>query len=363
MIDVLHLMWNGEVGGAERAVFQLAHHQHLAGRRVAVGYGQATGHWCERARAAGVPVVDLGLGSGHDVAGTLRAVPALRGARIHHFHGMELALMVASCLFTGAGRIYTHRAGASEYSGRRGTTYRAAAPMMRRWFAVTGNTTHAAVGARKLFGLPASQPVATTYNGLDLSLLDATADRATLRRQEGVDDATVVIGTAANLRAWKRIDWLVEAAGRLPDGDWCVWILGEGPDGERLRELAARSPHPDRIRFLGRKEAMGSWLRAMDVFALPSGPEESFGNAAVEAMACGLPTIVAADSPGMIEHVEHEVTGLVVADEQDLARALAGLIEAPGRRRQLGETAVARVAERYTMERALEGYEAVYASL
>ena len=60
----------------------------------------------------------------------------------------------------------------------------------------------------------------------------------------------------------------------------------------------------------------------MDVFALPSGPEESFGNAAVEAMGVGLPTVVFADGGGLVEHVIDGETGFVVRDQAEFVQRL-----------------------------------------
>ena len=74
----------------------------------------------------------------------------------------------------------------------------------------------------------------------------------------------------------------------------------------------------------------------MDVFSLPSMGLESFGNAAVEAMALGLPTIVFADGGGLLEHVEHGRTGMVVETQAQLERAISQLMQDPSMRRELG---------------------------
>ena len=363
-LDVLHIMWRGDIGGAERAVYQLALHQHRdRRRRVGLAYGQAEGQWCALAREVGIPVIDLGMSGAGDPVATMRSVRHLRTARIHHFHGLELSLMIASSMVRGAGRIYTHRGGFATYHGRRALRYRAAGPLLRHRFLVTGNTHHATVSARRLFNLSPEAEVPTTPNGLDLTLLEPRTARETVRRGQGVAEGTVVIGTAANLRAWKRIDWIIDAAGRLADGDWTIWVLGEGPDRPRLEQLAASSPASARIHFLGARQQMGDWLRALDAFVLPSGPLESFGNAAVEAMACGLPVLVAADSPGLLEHVTHERNGLVFAEATEMTAQLEGLIADPRLRVRLGEAAAGHVRRTYAMEQAVDRYEAVYRGL
>lgn len=356
-------MWKGEVGGAERAVFQLALHQQRDGRRrVAIAYGQGTGYWHDQAREAGIPVIDLEMRHAGDVVALARSFRRLRAARIHHFHSLEVPLMYASTLVPGAARIYTHRGGYMQYTGRRALRYRLAGPILRRRFTITGNTAHAAASARLLWALPADEVIAVTYNAMDLSLLEPRVDRHAVRSSAGVSGDTVVLGTAANLRDWKRIDWLIDAAAQLR-GDWLIWIIGDGPAEARLRRLAAASPAASRIRFLGRQHDMGSWLHAMDVFTLPSNQLESFGNAAVEAMACGLPVVVAADSPGLAEHVRDGETGFIIDDPRGLAARLQALVDDPELRLRAAAAGAAHVRSAYTTERAVERYEAVYRRL
>lgn len=360
-IDLLHIMWQGEVGGAERAVYQLALHQHLRGdREVAIAFGQARGRWAEKAREAGIRVIDLKMRNGRDMRAMRRTARVFARSRIHHLHGIELPILVASSGVAGASRVYTHRGGLSPYEGRQAWRYRLAAPFIRHRFTVTGNTRHGAAAARKLFSIPRDVEIPATYNGLDFELLEARVDRVSVREREHVSPGTVVIGTAANLRPWKRIDWLIEAAGRMPPGDWAVWIMGDGPDRARLEALAQASPARDRIRFLGKQDQVADWLCAMDAFALPSGPLESFGNAAVEAMACGLPTIVARSSPGLVEHVSDGESGFVIDDVDDLRIRLEQLVADEALRDRLGTRARHYVRTTYTMERAVERYDAVY---
>lgn len=360
--SVVHVLWNGGIGGAQRAVYQLALHQHRAGTRpVALGFGRATGHYCRLAASAGIPVIDFDLASGADLATAVRARRLLRRFAIHHFHVAEPSLILASALIAGARRVYTHRGGLSNYGSRRALRYKLAAPLVRRFDALTG-TTQAAAAIERLFGMPTTR-VLRTFNGIDFDLLESQVERRRLRAERGLLPDTVVIGTAADLRAWKRIDWLTDAASRLRARSWQVWIVGDGEDRLRLEALAARSSVADRISFLGMQPAVGDWLRAMDVFVMPSGAEESFGNAVVEAMACGLPTLVSADCPAHTEHVTDGRTGFVVADAGQLAARLDELIEAPALRARLGEDGKRFVRERYPISRMVERFETIYGGL
>jgi glycosyltransferase involved in cell wall biosynthesis len=360
-MSVLHIGWNGDIGGAERAVHQLVVSQHVSGRRrVALGFGQARGPYCDLARSEGVRVLDFAMAGGSDVLAALHARQALRAFDIHHFHAAEPLLMLASTSCRSALRIYTHRAGLVDYHGRSAARYRLVRPLVRRFDAVTG-TAQAAAAAERWLDVPAAR-VVRTFNGIDFARLDAAAElsRDELRAKHGVAPDAVLIGTAANLRRWKRIDWLIEAAGRLRSDDWRIWIIGDGEDRARLQQLADRSGVGQRIQFHDMQDAIAGWLRALDVFVLPSGPEESFGNAVIEAMACGVAPIVSRDCPAHREHVADGRTGLVVDDPAQLATRLDDLIAGAAQRTRLGSAARQFVRETYPIERMVERFELLY---
>jgi glycosyltransferase involved in cell wall biosynthesis len=360
MTRVLHVLWNGDIGGAERAVYQLALHQRRSGGFLAaIGFGQASGHFSDRARESGIPVVDFALRSGRDLTALRRATRILDTYDVHHFHAPELVLMLAS-LQTNATRIYTHRAGRFAYRGRRAVRYRILGRLLRRFDAITGSR-QATLAIHDLYGIP-SDRIYTTFNGVDPALVAPSASPTDVRAHFGFSPDAVLVGTAGRLREWKRIDALIEAAGSLRPGGWGVVVIGDGPDRGRLERLARQSTARARIHFVGMQPQIGDWLSALDVFVLASGPEESFGNAAVEAMAAGLPTIVFDDSPALTEHVIDREIGFVVGTTRELAARLQELIDDRLLRERLGAAAAVFAVNKYSMARVADRFEAVYAS-
>lgn len=323
-----------------------------------IGYGQGRGDERRLALEHEIPVVDFRMRSGRDVLSLRRAIRLLQPYDVHHFHVAEPVLMLAS-MRTPALRVYTHRAGKIEYRKRQALRYRLAAPMIRRFDAITG-APQAAEAAESLFGIPSSA-VHATWNGVDPEVLKPSVPREELRRRYGFDPDTVLIGTAARLRELKRVDLLIEAVSGLAlDDKWQLVVVGDGPDRARLEALAKASPVGARITFVGMYPVIGDWLAALDVFALPSGGEESFGNAAVEAMVVGLPTIVFADSPALADHVTDGETGFVVETTTELSRRLRRLIEDAGLRRRVGAASAALVASRYSMAGIVERFDSIY---
>ena len=147
---------------------------------------------------------------------------------------------------------------------------------------------------------------------------------------------------------------------RLADRDVRCYILGDGPARPGLEEQVRRLGLQDRVIFTGKKERVGDYLQILDIFVLPSGPEESFGNSAVEAMGFGLPTIVFADGGGLTEHVDDGRTGFIVRDLDHLVETLRRLIDDPALRGRIGEAARQTMRGRYTGERMVERYNLLY---
>jgi glycosyltransferase involved in cell wall biosynthesis len=152
----------------------------------------------------------------------------------------------------------------------------------------------------------------------------------------------------ARLVPQKGLDLLIRALGRLRDdprfSDWRLVLVGDGPERAALAALAAREGLVDRVRFEGYQADPGRFLARASVFALPS-RYEGMPNALLEAMAGGLPVVVSDASPGPLEMVDHEVTGLVVPREnvEALANALGRLMADRDLRDRLGSASAERL--------------------
>ena len=122
--------------------------------------------------------------------------------------------------------------------------------------------------------------------------------------------------------------------------DWRLAIIGAGPEERNLKALAEYLGITQAVDWLGQQNDPHPWLRATQIFALPS-RYEGTPNALLEAMACGLPCIVSDSSPGPMELIDHDISGLVVAveDHVALAGALGRLANDKALAQRLGEAA------------------------
>jgi glycosyltransferase involved in cell wall biosynthesis len=362
-LRVLHCLWDGETGGAERAVYQLVGAQ-LESERVepAIAFAQGHGPYWEAARALDCPVVDLGLPHGHSFGSLPKVARAIRGHAIHHFHSAEPLLMSASLACRSARRVYTHRGGITNYPLRKRLQYRATGAVLRRGFhAFSGNTAHAAACAAKLFGIE-QRRFAVTYNGIDFTLLEPRIEATAVRDEFRIAPAEFVLGTAANLRRWKRIDCLLRLLVHPATRGIRLLILGDGPDRGRLEGIAEELGLGNRAIFAGVQRHVGDYLQVMDAFCLPSTGLESFGNAAVEAMAAGIPTIVFTDGGGLLEHVEPGVTGFAVTDEGELRSVVSRLVEDEVLRERIGSSGQEATRAKYTLAHSTQRFESLYMS-
>jgi glycosyltransferase involved in cell wall biosynthesis len=168
--------------------------------------------------------------------------------------------------------------------------------------------------------------------------------------------------TVANLRKEKAHDVLLHAAARLAPShpDLSFVVAGDGPRAAELHALADRLQLAGRVRFLGHVEDVPSLLGRANAFVLPS-ISEAFPNAAIEAMAAGLP-VVASAVGGVLDLIDHGRTGVLVppSDAAALAGAIASLVADPARAARIGAAARDEVAQRYSFDRMVRAFEDLY---
>jgi glycosyltransferase involved in cell wall biosynthesis len=358
---VLHFLWTGELGGAERAVYQLVREEMRRGEwDVGVAFGQARGPWAEEIGALGCKIIDMGMRSTVDLPRALGHVERLREFDIHHFHVLEPCQILASARCKQATRVFTQRHGAHLLREplRKSARRSLGVFLLRRYMdAVAGNTRHALEYAVARYGLE-RLPSQVTYNGIDFSLLTPAMDRETMRRQIGAGGDAIVVGSSGSLNRCKRFERLV-ALLAMPQPIQVV-LVGDGALRPALEAQATALGARDRFLITGKTREVPDYLQTMDVFLLPSSAEESFGNSVIEAMAIGVPSIVFADSPGLCEHIESGVTGFIANDEPSLRTIVQSLSVDATLRRRVGAAGAEYVRRTYDLEKMHQSYRAFY---
>ena len=160
----------------------------------------------------------------------------------------------------------------------------------------------------------------------------------------------------------KGVDHLLHALASMKTPAASLDIVGDGPNREALKQLAQQLGVASRIRWhgqLSQLELPPLYQRAAAV-VIPS-VDEGLGLVAVEALLCETP-VVAFDSGGLRDVIQHEKTGLLVkpGDRAALARALDDLLARDGRGSQLGRAGRLYALSAFAPESAARRYAGIY---
>jgi N-acetyl-alpha-D-glucosaminyl L-malate synthase BshA len=207
-----------------------------------------------------------------------------------------------------------------------------------------------------------SGPITVVPNFVDQDWFRPRSDE-TIRHELGGDEHALLLHTS-NFRPLKRAMDTLDVLERLgTDGRALLVLVGDGPDLPLVREAAHRRGLSDRVRVLGEIPDAETITAACDVALFPS-ESESFGLAALEALACGVP-VVAARVGGLPDVVLQGETGYLrpVGDTAGMAEDVARLLGDPALRERMGQAGVDRASQLFSLDKALAQHEALYASL
>jgi L-malate glycosyltransferase len=213
-------------------------------------------------------------------------------------------------------------------------------------------STHAELGV--------TREIAVIPNFLDCSV-HHRLHAPELRSRLAGDAGTKVMIHVSNFRPVKRVEAVVQIFDRVRQQvPTRLLLVGDGPDLAAALRTARELGISHLVRALGAQEEVLSLLSASDVFVLPSS-QESFGLAALEAMACEVP-VVASRVGGLPEVIDHGITGYLHAPEalDEMAASVVKLLTDPAHHREVGRAACRRVREHFCAERVVPMYEDFY---
>lgn len=203
--------------------------------------------------------------------------------------------------------------------------------------------------------------IAVIPNFLDCAVHRRASAPGLRERFTGGDPHTRLVVHVSNFRPVKRIDAVLAIFDRIRrEVPARLLLVGDGPELGTAYRLARELGLTSLVHAVGAQEEVTPLLSIGDLFLLPSA-QESFGLAALEAMACEVP-VVASHVGGLPEVIEHGTSGFLHAPEalDEMAVSAVRLLTDAGLHERVAAAACRRVREQFCAERVVPMYEACY---
>lgn len=203
-----------------------------------------------------------------------------------------------------------------------------------------------------------TKEIEVIYNFIDFSRFSRT-NKEHFRKAVAPNGEKILVHTS-NFRKVKRIEDAIMAFDIIQrEVPSKLLLVGDGPERPKLERLSRELGIYDQVRFLGKQDAIEEILAIGDLFIIPS-ENESFGLAALEAMACEVP-VISSNAGGLPEVNIEGKTGFLadIGDYQMMAEKVLLLLKDEEMLKEFRKNALAQ-AKRFDISLILPHYEAYY---
>nr|WP_315197355.1 N-acetyl-alpha-D-glucosaminyl L-malate synthase BshA [uncultured Flavobacterium sp.] len=209
----------------------------------------------------------------------------------------------------------------------------------------------------KLFNIKNKIQVIPNFIELDKNLYDPTIP---CQRSVMANENERIITHISNFRKVKRIPDIIKIFYKIQkEIPAKLMMVGDGPEKEKAEKMCRKYGIQDKVIFFGNSNEIDRILCLTDLFLLPS-ETESFGLAALEAMACGVP-VISSNSGGLPEVNSDGVSGYLsdVGDVNEMAENALKILKDDDTLREFKKNAL-HVAEQFDIKNILPIYEHLY---
>lgn len=203
-------------------------------------------------------------------------------------------------------------------------------------------------------------PIEVIYNFVNCDTYRRDPKAAEKRGEFAGKDERILVHVS-NFRPVKRICDVIEIFDRVQkEVPSRLLLMGDGPDRSRAEWLVSQKGLRKKVEFMGKVDRVNEKLSVADLMLVPS-ELESFGLAALEAMACEVPAI-ATSVGGVPEVIEHGRTGFLapVGDVETMARCAIDILSDEKRLREMGMLARWEAQAKFCSTRIIPEYEMFY---
>lgn len=196
------------------------------------------------------------------------------------------------------------------------------------------------------------------YNFIDLKRFSRT-NKEHFKKAIAPEGERILVHMS-NFRKVKRVEDVIKVFQKVREAMPAkLLLIGDGPERHQLENLCREMCLCEDIRFLGKQDPVEELLAVADLFILPS-KHESFGLAALEAMACEVP-VISTDTGGLPEVNIHGKTGFLsqIGDTEDMAKNAIQILHDDAILKQFRKNALEH-AKTYDINNIVPQYEKFY---
>jgi len=178
------------------------------------------------------------------------------------------------------------------------------------------------------------------------------------------DENEKLLVHTSNFRVVKRVADTIRIFEKIHDKIPSKLILvGDGPDRSECERLCRQIGLDDKVKFLGKQDGLVEILTSSDIFLIPS-QSESFGLAALEAMACGLP-VISSSVGGLPELIRHNESGFIaeIGDIDRMAKYTLELLSNERKYKMFSDNARSRAVNVFDKSHVVPMYENYYKTI
>jgi N-acetyl-alpha-D-glucosaminyl L-malate synthase BshA len=206
------------------------------------------------------------------------------------------------------------------------------------------------------------KPIEVIPNFIDSDLYKP--DGKTAFRDHIAPNGEKVLVHTSNFRPVKRVPDTIKILKKvIEDVPAKLILIGDGPDRSECERLCRQLDMDDHVKFLGKQEGLVEILNSADLFLIPS-QSESFGLAALEAMACGLP-VISSSVGGLPELISHNETGFIaeIGDVDRMAKYVVDLLSNDKKYKLFSKNARDRAVNKFDKSKIIPIYEKHYQTI
>ncbi len=359
---VLHILWSGRAGGAERFVHDIVIHADTTSFKHDVCFLSHGGSFAAAMEKKGVKTYCLNMKTGFSIARGVRIRGFIKRIAPHiiQSHCRNYVANTVITQMTAPKKVYFEH-GSDLIAQNQNREIHFYNRIGRHYDLIMANSHYTKNRILELTGVDA-QKVIVFYIGIDHELYHRAHRDDTLRQKLGFTNKDTVIGTIGRLVEQKGIDDFVMVAAELAKlHRSCRFVVvGEGHKRAELERMA--NAHHIDVMFLGERLDIPSIISTFDLFLFTS-KWEPFGIVVLEAMAASVP-VVGYSVPGMKEIIDRGGGVLVKKrDPRVLARTAMNILTNREQYVNLQRAGLANVRASFNIRKRIKELEAIYSKL